>query len=103
MKIHEYQAKNLFSQYGLPVDKNIIAHSVEEAIDAYNQLGCEKIVVKAQVHTGGRGKAGGVKLASSVEEVKLNASNIPGMNIKGFFVDRVLISEAVNISCRILC
>ena len=46
MKIHEYQAKNLFSQYGLPVDKNIIAHSVEEAIDAYNQLGCKKIVVK---------------------------------------------------------
>lgn len=100
MKIHEYQAKNLFSQYGLPVDKNIIAHSVEEAIDAYNQLGCEKIVVKAQVHTGGRGKAGGVKLASSVEEVKLNASNILGMNIKGFLVDRVLISEAVNISAE---
>ncbi len=98
MKVHEYQAKAFFAAYGVPTDKSLLAHNVDEAIDAYRQLGMEKVVVKAQVHTGGRGKAGGVKLASSEEEVRLHAGNILGMNIKGFTVDRVLIGEAVDIA-----
>ncbi len=98
MKVHEYQAKGFFAQYGLPVDKSIVAHNVEEAVEAFRQLGMEKVVVKAQVHTGGRGKAGGVKLANGEEEVRLHAGNILGMDIKGFTVDRVLIGEAVNIA-----
>ncbi len=98
MKVHEYQAKGFFAQYGLPVDRSIVAHNVEEAVEAFRQLGMEKVVVKAQVHTGGRGKAGGVKLANGEEEVRLHAGNILGMDIKGFTVDRVLIGEAVNIA-----
>ena len=62
MKVHEYQAKKFFASYGLPVDRNIICRTPDEAVEAYKQLGIEKAVVKAQVHTGGRGKAGGVKL-----------------------------------------
>lgn len=98
MKVHEYQAKVFFAEYGLPVDRSILAHSADEAVEAYHQLGLQKAVVKAQVHTGGRGKAGGVKLANSDEEVFMNAKNILGMNIKGFVVDRVLVGEAVDIA-----
>lgn len=98
MKVHEYQAKSFFGQYGLPVDRSILAHTVDEAVEAYRQLGLQKVVVKAQVHTGGRGKAGGVKLAKSEDEVRQYASDILGMNIKGFIVDRVLIGEAVDIA-----
>lgn len=100
MKVHEYQAKGFFTQYGLPVDRSILCHSVDEAVEAYRKLGLEKVVVKAQVHTGGRGKAGGVKLAASEDEVRLHAGNILGMNIKGFTVDRVLIGEAVDIAAE---
>lgn len=98
MKVHEYQAKSFFGQYGLPVDRSILAHTVEEAVEAYRQLGLQKVVVKAQVHIGGRGKAGGVKLAKSEEEVRQYASDILGMNIKGLTVDRVLIGEAIDIA-----
>ncbi len=98
MKVHEYQAKSFFGQYGLPVDRSILAHTVDEAVEAYRQLGLQKVVVKAQVHTGGRGKAGGVKLAKSEDEVRQYVSDILGMNIKGFIVDRVLIGEAVDIA-----
>ncbi len=98
MKVHEYQAKSFFGQYGLPVEKSILAHTVEEAVEAYHKLGLQKVVVKAQVHIGGRGKAGGVKLAKSEEEVRQHASAILGMNIKGLTVDRVLIGEAVDIA-----
>ncbi len=100
MKVHEYQAKGFFAQYGLPVDKCALARTVEEAVAAYAEVGTEKVVVKAQVHTGGRGKAGGVKLANGVEEVKQHASAILGMDIKGFTVDRVLISEASAIAAE---
>ena len=55
MKVHEYQAKKFFASYGLPVDRNIICRTPDEAVEAYKQLGIEKAVVKAQVHTGGRG------------------------------------------------
>ncbi len=98
MKVHEYQAKGFFARYGLPVDRSIVARTVDEAVEAYRQLGLQRVVVKAQVHTGGRGKAGGVKLAASEEEVRLHASAILGMAIKGFVVDRVLVGEAVDIA-----
>ena len=69
MKVHEYQAKKFFASYGLPVDRNIICRTPDEAVEAYKQLGIEKAVVKAQVHTGGRGKAGGVKLGCNETEI----------------------------------
>lgn len=70
MNLHEYQAKRLFADYGLPVPQGIIVHSVDEALNAINVLGTEKLVVKAQVHAGGRGKAGGVKLVSNRTELE---------------------------------
>jgi len=97
MKIHEYQAKEIFASYGLPVDKSIICRSVEDAIKAYNQLDSQKVIVKAQVHTGGRGKAGGVKLADGEVELRKHAAAILGMDIRGFTVDRILVGQAVNI------
>ena len=98
MKVHEYQAKKFFASYGLPVDRNIICRTPDEAVEAYKQLGIEKAVVKAQVHTGGRGKAGGVKLSCNEAEIRQHAEAILGMDIKGFIVDRVLVSEAVDIA-----
>lgn len=101
MKVHEYQAKMLFKNYGLPVvDQNILCRTVDEAVEAYRTIGEEYVVVKAQVHTGGRGKAGGVKLAKSEDEVRQYAGVILGMDIKGFKVDRVLITQAVDIAAE---
>ena len=97
MKVHEYQAKEMFAAYGLPVDKSIVCRSVEDAVKAYEQLDTQKVIVKAQVHTGGRGKAGGVKLANGEAELRRHAADILGMDIKGFTVDRVLVGQAVNI------
>lgn len=99
MKVHEYQAKSIFRNYGLPVaEKNILCRTVDEAVEAYKEIGEELVVVKAQVHTGGRGKAGGVKLAKNEAEVRQYASQILGMDIKGFTVDRVLVTQAVSIA-----
>lgn len=98
MKIHEYQAKEIFSTYGIPVEKHTLCHTPEEALAAYCRMGTQKVVVKAQVLTGGRGKAGGVKLASSAEEVLQTAHTILGMNIKGFPVTKIILSEAVAIA-----
>lgn len=97
MKVHEYQAKEMFAAYGLPVDMSIVCRSVEDAVKAYEQLDTQKVIVKAQVHTGGRGKAGGVKLANGEAELRRHAADILGMDIKGFTVDRVLVGQAVNI------
>ncbi len=97
MKIHEYQAKEIFASYGLPVDKSSICRSVDDAVKAYSQLDSQKVIVKAQVHTGGRGKAGGVKLANDEVELRRHAAAILGMDIKGFTVDRILVGQAVNI------
>ena len=69
MKIHEYQAKELFRDAGVPVPKGYPAFSVNEALDAFNKLETDKVVVKAQIHAGGRGKGGGVKLAYGSNEV----------------------------------
>jgi succinyl-CoA synthetase beta subunit len=96
MKIHEYQARDLFKKYGIPVPDGIVCHSVEEAealVPDDNQLR----VVKAQVHVGGRGKAGGVKLAKNKAEAVENAIRILGMDIKGYKVEKVLIANAVDI------
>ena len=100
MKVHEYQAKSFFASYGVPVDRHALCRSAEETVAAYRELGTEKAVVKAQVHTGGRGKAGGVKLGGSEDEIRRHAEAILGMDIKGFTVDRVLVSEAVDIAAE---
>jgi len=100
MKVHEYQAKQFFAEYGLPVDHCILCRTPEEAAEAYRQLGMQRVVVKAQVHTGGRGKAGGVKVTSSEAETLEKARDILGMNIKGCIVDRVLVTEAMDIAAE---
>lgn len=98
MKVYEYQAKEIFAAYGMAVQPGFVCRTPEEAVEAYRKLGVELAVIKAQVHTGGRGKAGGVKLAKTEEEVKQRATDILGMDIKGFTVDRVLVAQAVDIA-----
>ena len=96
MKIHEYQARNLFRKYGIPVPDAVVCHSVEEVKEMVPNN--EKLrVVKAQVHVGGRGKAGGVKLAKTKDEVVKNAAEILGMDIKGLTVEKVMVADAVDI------
>ena len=97
MKIHEYQAKELFAAYDIPVKKHILCHTADEAVDAYSRLNVPLVVLKAQVLTGGRGKAGGIKLADSPEKVKANAEAILGIKIKDIPVDRILVTEAADI------
>ncbi|KXK40223.1 MAG: ADP-forming succinate--CoA ligase subunit beta [Saprospiraceae bacterium] len=108
MNLHEYQGKELLSSYGVAVQRGILAHTVEEAVAAYAQLqaetGTKFCVVKAQIHAGGRGKGGGVKLAKNIDELKQHAGNILGMMLKtpqtpgglngeGKLVRKVLIAE----------
>ena len=96
MKIHEYQARNLFRKYGIPVPDGVVCHSVEEV--EKNVPNDDKLrVVKAQVHVGGRGKAGGVKLAKTKAEAVEKAGQILGMDIKGLTVEKVLVADAVDI------
>jgi succinyl-CoA synthetase beta subunit len=96
MKIHEYQARNLFKKYGIPVPEGEVCRSVDEV--KKNVSDEDKLrVVKAQVHVGGRGKAGGVKLARTKAEAIEKAEQILGMNIKGLTVEKVLIADAVDI------
>ena len=104
MKIHEYQAKDLFRSYNVTVPEGYPAFSVKEALEVYDKLNTETVVVKAQIHAGGRGKGGGVKLAHSRSEVEELASKILGMNLvthqtgsEGKEVQRLLIEEGVNI------
>jgi succinyl-CoA synthetase beta subunit len=70
MNLHEYQAKQLFAEYGLPVSRGEVASTPDEAVAAANKIGGDRWVVKVQVHAGGRGKAGGVKLADNTDEVR---------------------------------
>jgi len=81
MKIHEYQGKELLKRFGVPVPRGIVARSPEEAYQAAKELGTEVVVVKAQIHAGGRGKGGGVKLARSADEAKEIAAKMLGMNL----------------------
>ncbi len=96
MKIHEYQARDLFSKYGIPVPEAVVCHSVEE-VEALVPEDHQLRVIKAQVHAGGRGKAGGVKLARNRMEAIENARKILGMEIKGYRVEKVLVANAVEI------
>jgi succinyl-CoA synthetase beta subunit len=90
--LHEYQAKRLFAEHGVPIPNGKVAYSPTEARDIAQDLG-GKVVVKAQVHTGGRGKAGGVKLANTADEAEAAAESILGMDIKGYTVNKVLVDE----------
>ncbi len=96
MKIHEYQAKEILRRYQIPVQAGEIATSPEEARAIAEKIG-RAVVVKAQVHAGGRGKAGGVKFSKSPEAAQENASKILGMNIKGSTVHKVLVTDAADI------
>jgi len=104
MNLHEYQGKQLFAEYGLPVSTGIAAATVEEAVAAADVIGGGKWVVKAQVHAGGRGKAGGVKLVTSKEEIEAFASQWLGKNLvtyqtdaKGQPVSRILVETCTEI------
>ena len=82
MKIHEYQGKELFRKFGVTTPRGIPCFSVDEAVEAAKKLGGSVWVVKAQIHAGGRGKGGGVKVAKSIEQVKELAEQILGMQLK---------------------
>jgi succinyl-CoA synthetase beta subunit len=104
MNFHEYQAKELFEQYGIPVPRGHVATSGDEAVAAAEKLGGGQWVIKAQVHAGGRGKAGGVKLVSSLDEVRSEAERMLGMSIETYQtggralpVHSVLVAEATDI------
>lgn len=108
MNLHEYQAKSLFRDYGVPVPRGILAHSADEAVKAAQELGGSVWVVKAQVHAGGRGKAGGVKVAKSMDEVREYASQMIGSTLKtkqtgatGLPINMVLIEEGLAIANEI--
>ncbi|MFC1857688.1 ATP-grasp domain-containing protein, partial [Thermodesulfobacteriota bacterium] len=105
MKIHEYQAKELFSRYGIMIPEGGVAFSAEEAGTVAETLGGFPVVVKAQIHAGGRGKGGGVKLADSLAQVKEHASQILGMNLvthqtgpQGRRVGKVLVEQGLDIA-----
>lgn len=96
MKVHEYQAKEIFKKYGILTPKEKMCRTVEEVIAAAKEIGVP-CVIKAQVMVGGRGKAGGIKLAKNDHEVRQHAEAILNMEIKGIPVSKVLVSEAVDI------
>ncbi len=105
MNFHEYQSKELFERYAIPVPAGVVARTADEAVSAAQQVGGQQWVVKAQVHAGGRGKAGGVKLADSLEEVRELAEKMLAMTIttyqtggRALPVNEVLIAEATDIA-----
>src|SRR5690554_2052481 len=87
MNLHEYQGKQLFAEYGLPVSQGIACDTPQEAVDAATEIGGDAWVVKAQVHAGGRGKAGGVKLVKDKEEIRAFAQNWLGKNLVTYQTD----------------
>jgi succinyl-CoA synthetase beta subunit len=97
VKLHEYQAKEFFRNFGIPVPRGSMARTPEEAVRIAGEIG-KDVVIKAQVHVGGRGKAGGVKLAKNPGEAKAHAAAILGMDIKGLPVRKILVAEAVDIA-----
>ena len=105
MNIHEYQAKEVLAKYGVAVPKGVVIDNAEKAAAASRKLGTDIVVVKAQIHAGGRGKGGGVKLAKSPEEAKVHANKIIGMTLvtpqtgpEGRKVKKVLIEEGMAIA-----
>ncbi|WAA13615.1 ADP-forming succinate--CoA ligase subunit beta [Fervidibacillus halotolerans] len=104
MNIHEYQGKDLLRQYGVSVPKGHVAFSIAEAVEAAKKLGSDVVVVKAQIHAGGRGKAGGVKVAKNLDEVRTYAEDLLGKKLvthqtgpEGKEVKRLLIEEGCDI------
>ena len=106
MNLHEYQGKEILASFGVRIQRGIVAHNAKEAVDAAKQLTAETgtswHVIKAQIHAGGRGKGGGVKLAKNLKEVETIAGNIIGMNLitpqtsaQGKKVHQVLVTEDV--------
>lgn len=100
MKIHEYQAKEIFSKYGIPVERHKLCRTAAGVVATFQRMRTDKVVIKAQVLTGGRGKAGGVKLVNNAEDAYEEAGKILGMSIKGLPVRQVLVSEAVDIAAE---
>ncbi len=107
MKIHEYQAKEVLRSYGVLTPRGIVCFSVDDAVDAADKLGGEVWVVKAQIHAGGRGKGGGVKIARSIDEVRQHADAILGMRLithqtgsSGQTVRRLFVEEGVDIAAE---
>lgn len=100
MNLHEYQAKQRFGEFGIPVPVGEVAHTPEEAYQIAQKLG-GVTVVKAQVFTGGRGKAGGVKVAKTAEDARQHAQAILGMDIKGHTVHKVLVDPGANIKSEL--
>src|SRR5713101_7087003 len=105
MKIHEYQAKEILRKYGVAVPNGGVAFSVDEAVTVAQNLGGKVWVVKAQIHAGGRGKGGGVKLAKSLDEVRSVAAEMLGMRLVthqtgpgGRIVKRLLIEQGITIA-----
>jgi succinyl-CoA synthetase beta subunit len=105
MKVHEYQGKEILKKYNVPVPAGKVAFSVDEAVAAAQELGGDVWVVKAQIHAGGRGKGGGVKVAKSLDEVRQRASEILGMRLvthqtgpEGKVVKRLLIEQGISIA-----
>ena len=105
MKIHEYQGKEILKKFGVTIPNGGVAFSVDEAVNVAQSIGGSVWVVKAQIHAGGRGKGGGVKIAKSLEEVKQFASQILGMRLvthqtgpEGKIVKRLLIEQGVSIA-----
>ncbi|GAB6933498.1 ADP-forming succinate--CoA ligase subunit beta [Calditerricola satsumensis] len=104
MNIHEHQAKEILKQYGVAVPRGKVAFTVDEAVEAAKELGTDVVVVKAQIHAGGRGKAGGVKLAKSLDEVRAYAQELLGKKLvtyqtgpEGKEVKRLLIEQGCDI------
>ncbi|MFB6147012.1 MAG: ADP-forming succinate--CoA ligase subunit beta [Halobacteriaceae archaeon] len=95
MKLHEYQAKEVFADAGIETPPSALATEAAEAVDAADRIGYP-VAIKAQVHVGGRGKAGGIELADDAEEAREAADRILGMDLKGYTVDRVLVEGAVD-------
>ncbi len=97
MDLFEYQGKQFFARYGMPVSEGDVAFNVDEAVAHAERIGTP-VMVKAQVHAGGRGKAGGVKFAATIDDVREHAGNIFGLDIKGHIVKRVWIEKASDIA-----
>ena len=105
MNLHEYQAKQVFAKYGLPVSQGIACDTADQAVAATRELGGDKWVIKVQVHAGGRGKAGGVKLVSTEEEIRAFAEQHIGTNLvtfqtdeKGQPVAKIYVEECTDIA-----
>ncbi len=104
MKIHEYQAKSILKKFNVPIPEGYVVFSIEEAVEAAKRLPTDIVVVKAQIHAGGRGKGGGVKIAKNNDEVKELATSILGMNLvthqtgpQGKIVKKLLIEQGIDI------